>query len=462
MREIFRRDREPTREELIYDQAGMIYRAWHIAEGRTRDILDFNLTEPTALERQASTVITGKPNRSTRNSLVLALEAVSESFDAHDPSRENELHDWNFAKAQVKASAWFARRLRGDNLDPLEYIENTTGLKAEPISQDLIDSIHDEVSRRAAEDLNLAFINDKVLLGFKYDHGLTNAAAAAALEARSERTLQAIRRFLRENLDVSYRTSQENVDAYWSAWSGTDPEGSRDFLLRQNFNTGQQRVWTPGRAEELGIHEPQHLARMAKRKSLIRDKKLNSFFGLTTVHGPEPAVEEGLAQTLAYFVSEPTTDRKPPIPLFETLSPEGKFWITATLLKTMAYANAHLMLNNPNGYNKEEVVEYIQSNVPWESMDDIEQQIKWRTENPLNQVYLFTYGKGAEMFLHYARALNERGKRILLQNIYLRPYTPAQTESLFQRISNNSSNLAKDQETPKTPSIPLTPDASFA
>lgn len=425
-----RKEKAPTREEEIYFQASALYRAWHLAEGRNRDIIDFDLQEEDQRIRQerqiSEEVLAGRPNRATRNAIVTVLNAQLERFTRHQPV-QSEKHNWDFATQQTKASLWFAKRLRGDTLDPFEYIENTTGLKPEYIPEQTLKDQKD-TTLELLKALGVVEPSEATMLGLRQDLQINPEKAQEELITYTEQAIREIKSFLREDFKVDCDFEAVNLNEYYWVWIASR-KGSSGFTLRQNFGGG--KIWTPGKALEMGWHEGgQHASRMAKRQEQIRNDKLNDFFGLTTVHGPEAVVEEGLAQTLTYFIPG----------AYETLTPEGKFQVNATILRNMAYSNAHLMVNSPNGYDINDVIEYIREFVPWEARSDIEQQVEWRTKRPLHQVYLWTYGIGAMRHLEYARQLSDQGKRAYLQNIFPKPYTPSQeqdlVDSLLQRPEN--------------------------
>jgi hypothetical protein len=203
--------------------------------------------------------------------------------------------------------------------------------------------------------------------------------------------------------------------------------------LQQNFHEGRKKIWTPGQTEELGSHEVAgHFGRMAIRKDLIRRRKLHPFFGLTTVHGPEAAVDEGLAQTLPFFVPR----------AYEALSTEGKFQVEATILRNLVYGNVHIMANDPQAPSLTQMIKYVQYYIPWETSEQIEEEIRDRTKDPLLQVYRYSYTVGARIFSVIAENLNDRGKKEFLRSIYSRPYTIQQVAELFQRLSADRKNTA--------------------
>lgn len=433
-----KRERDLSPEEQLYAQASAFYRAWHLAEGRTRDVIDFDLREQDPLTRQQrqmeEKVISGRPNLNTRNSIVTTLEALSERADSARPRSESGQHDLDFAKAQILASLWFAKKRRGDNLSPLEYIEHTSGLKPEMISEDALRE-QKRITLELLKDKELGIQeepSERTMLGLRQDLQINPQSAQEDLKTYTDQAIGRIRAFLGRGFKSEYSIQPVNENAFYWVWADSNREG-QGFLLRQNF--GPRKIWTPGKAQELGWHEGgEHISRMANRLEQIREGKLNKFFEITTTHGPESLVEEGLAQTLVFFIPG----------AYDSLSPEGKFQVNATILRNMAYSNVHLMVNNPSGYDKDKVVRYLLGYVPWEQPEDIEQQIEWRKKDPLLQTYLWTYGMGASLHLDYAAALDDQGKRSYLTNLHRRPYTPSQEQALVRSLTQKPDRFMSD------------------
>ena len=243
-----------------------------------------------------------------------------------------------------------------------------------------------------------------------------------------EGSLSKVGLFIGEQFTFYFDITSVNEDAYYYAWAHTNRRSGR-FEILQNFSKRRRKVWTRGKAQELSWHEgAAHLGRMAKRKSLISTGELHEYFGLTSVIGGEPIVDEGIGLTIPYYVPNPN------------LSKEGKFQVDSSILKHMVYANVHLMANSPEVYKVRDVVDYIQDFLPWESKEDIMKQISDRTENPLLQAYLYAYGIGAKRHLEYAEKLSPTGKRLFLQSIYTRPYTPHQEQQLVEKLLEDPKN----------------------
>lgn len=433
---LFRREQQVGPESRLYGDALALYHAWHVAEGRNRSIIDFDLTQPQPFIVHMSELTLASPSRAERDRIVEKLTSLHAEASQVPQDQVRHPHYWEFFRAQVEASLWFARRLRGDELDPMAYIEKTMGVKPELIPEETLKE-QKNIVLDLLRELGISDPGEKAINAFKKDRQINPEVALEDLRRSSDRAILRVGAFLGESIEVRYRVVPENVNQYWWVWVATNPETSRDpqapdFLMTQNFFKASQRIWTNGKAEEMGPHEGgQHLRRMAKRKALIKDGKMDPIFGLTTVHGPEQVVEEGLAQTLVLFLPG----------FYESLSTEGKFQVRATILRNMVYGNLHLRVNHP-GYNPDEVIEYVHHYLPWEPQEEITRQIEWRTKRPLYQTYLWAYGEGARRHLKYATLLNERGRKVFLQNIFSRPYTPEQEKTLVECILGDPRNRA--------------------
>lgn len=431
----FRRgkDREPSvSERRVYLHAKNTMLAWNLNEGRLREIIDFNLNATGRQEsffNVAAKIKISGPRIDERQRTITTLQDVAASLSTIPEISISDRHTIDFAKAQVAASINFARRLRGEKLPLRASIEtaNDVDLEQEVVPDEILEQRKDLVLKLAAV-MGLEHLDQLTLDGFRKDHQLNNEEAKDALEEAGNRASALLEAFLRTSFVYPSPIQQESSpEAYWSAWSDTDPKTGQ-FRMRQNL---ANRIWTQGRAEELGFHEKHHIHRMGKRKDALQARKLDRLFGLTTVHGPEAAVEEGLAQTITLFIPG----------AYESLSPEGKFQVQSTLLRQMVYSNVSIKLATGEPSDPAEIAAYVQKFVPWETKKDIDQQITWRTNDRLNEVYLPSYGFGARHFLIYESCLSEAGKREFLNQVFARPYTLKQTDALFKSLMQKQQNI---------------------
>lgn len=432
------KDKEPSPEQDLYDQAFQTYKAWHVREGKNRNVIDFDLTPRwyeeslTNFLRSISRFTADSPTRYERSIIVNDLADLLKKTESMPSFSPQSSHNLEFCHDQIEASLYYARKRRGDSVDNNLYIEKTTGTKLE-LTPEKILLDRREIVLGLASRLGIQEPTEQALLGFNQDHELEPDEAQKMLREQCDLAKSRVEKFLGEGINFKYSIVAKNVDDYWRVWAYTDPE-TQLFILSQNFFRTPYRIWTPGKIEELAPHEMgEHLIRMAKRKALVERKQLHPFFGLTTIHGPEPFIDEGLAQTLVFFLPG----------AYEALSVEGKFQVQTTLLRSMVYSNVHVMVNQPEGSDTQEVIDYVRKFIPWEPEEWIENEIKRRSQNPLYQVYLYTYGIGARRHLQYSEILSERGKKVFLQSIYARPYTPRQEERLVANIITDPQNTVR-------------------
>src|SRR3990167_1341254 len=413
------KDGEPSdMERRVYQLGRNIMIGWHILEGRSRDIIDFDLNAKGRKESFMSVATAMKvsgPSIADRAQVVEVLKRLAADFKAIPTDKIANQHNFDLAQAQIKASTAFARRLRGERLDPIRYMEDASGLE---MSEEVVPEETLETQTKTvltfAQAMGIPELDERSLDGFRNDRQLNDVESKTALEAAVKKSTAQLEKFLGQDFDYPAPIKQEVKDAPYSAWAYTDPT-TAEFSIRENLFG---RIWTPGRAEEMGSHEGTHVNRMGKRKDQIRTGNLDRFFGLTTVHGPESAVEEGLAQTITFFIPG----------AFESLSPEGQFQVQSYILKQMVLSNVSIMLNCGEGADAKTVSEYIYRFLPWESQAEIDRQIIWRTDHKLNQIYLPQYGFGAAHFMRYAANLNDAGKKEFLRQLFSKPYTLKQTD----------------------------------
>ena len=428
--DLFSPEERRLTEDELYDTALDVYRIWHAVLGRHRDIIDFDLREgPESGESLASKMIIGSPNPKERSMHVTVLGRLLEQFKKHTPRNPERSHNWQFGNAQVEASYWYAKKQAGYKIDTFEFIEMTQTFEPEFFPESLLETLSERLLTHASE---LTGSSDPAAMEkWREANSLSRDGATDLFRDKVAIASRRIQNFTGLYSDSDFKVESVDENEYWWVWANTDERGR--FLLRQNFSQERNKIWTAGKAEELGWHEAYHKERMARRRELIRRGKLHPFFGLTTVHGPEAAVDEGLGQTLVYFVPG----------AYDSLSPEGKVRVDESILRSMVYGNVHLRVNDPReNLSSGQVARYVRGYIPWEPKKIIEEEVKDRTTDPLLQTYRYAYALGVRMMLSYAANLNDRGKREFLKNIFERPYTLPQVNSLFNRLVTNKKYTA--------------------
>ena len=416
----------------LYHEASSILKVWYVIQGNARDVIDFDLAGITS-SKEVMILTQALRNEPYKYQKTVIIDALTELHDAAlDLSvPEKDRHNLDFACAQINASLWYARKLRGDDLDNLDYIRNSQGVE-EPkeVSPEIIDYQIGQVEKARSE----AGITTDTIVDFqdwRKIHEIDQEEAQKELTDAITSAFEKRSKFLGYKGAPPFGVKPVYVNAYYYVWIDTDKK-TGSFTMQQNFGDIERpKVWTSGKTEELGWHEGgQHLSRMARRQQLI-GRELPAFFGLTTVHGPEQIIEEGLGQTITLLVPG----------AYDSLSPEGKFHVQNTILRSLVYGNAHLRINTDPDFSKGDFIKYVTKHLPWEPIDEIEEQIIERTKNPLKQAYLWAYAEGAKVFLVLNNILSGRGAKTLLKELDSKPFISSQLLSLANRLMKDRKNV---------------------
>lgn len=421
----FRRKELPQPVKSIYTEARETYRAWNSVEGGDSAIIDYNLSGSTSHERKSKQYAHTTPRR-TR--IEEDLNKVAEAMGSIAPPEE-EKHNWNFLRAQLLASQAYLQRLRSKNIPLKDYIEKTMQVTFEALPEGILESLRDgsEGLLEKARILGISPLDQQGLNRFRLERAIPREEAVQRLISNGREARGRVGRFIGETFTFNFEVIPVDKPEYWWVWADTDLVTGA-FRFQQNFSGQRAKTWTEGKTEELGAHEVAvHHARMDLRRRQIQRGELSKVFGMTTVHGPEAVVEEGLGLTIAHFVPG----------MYESFSPEGQFQVDASILRALAYGNLHFKLSENPAMKTKAAIDYIRNYIPWESKDEIERQMHERIEDPLLSTYLYAYSAGAIRFLAYTKTLSPDGRRNFLREIYCKPYTIKQAHQLYETLINN-------------------------
>lgn len=445
----FLRKEAESPEKEIFDAALSIYRAWNWRTGGA--VVDFDLTAgPGDFEKVLTSIWESSPiplKRSEWSQVISRLEQLLGPLKEARQGHHKDSHHLDFAIARIEASTEFSRRQRGDKLIPFGYMEKTNGVNIEPTQESELE-VRSVNLLEFAREAKIPTADEKSMLEWRQENRVDSdrKTAQQLFRMAAQDALVKIGQFLDDPVDLQYKILSVESPKYYYVWARTDYQ-TQDFVLEQNFHT-ESKIWTPGKTEELGIHEIEHLRRMNEWRKQIEAGKIHPFIGLTTVHGPEAAVEEGHAVTLPHLVPG----------LYESLSPEGKFEVDASILRCLVWGNAHIMLNSEEPPDKNKITEYVRQYMPWESEKEINRQIRWRTRDKLFQAYLYSYAVGTRIFLEIIDTLDEKQRRQLLKDLSEKAYTPAQlvdrVSELMGKNKKSKENLEHQKPALTTPSIP--------
>src|SRR3989344_4272402 len=439
----FRKEKGPSPEQELFERTLKGYRAWNVREKGS--IIDFDLTAGPDDFEEVTRGFSHEATPEDRSFMVSFLGRLLERIDETLPgSKENHPH-LEFMRARVEASLWFAMRLMGEEMDPLIYLEKTNGVRIEPaVEKTLLIPLRDKLFAMANQN-GIPIQDPETYLAWRLEKQKGPNTTWDLVVDAIDKSLVAIGEFIDEPCQLGYEVNQVDEEKYYYAWSRTNYQ-TQVFTLDLNFN--ETKIWTPGKSEELGVHEGgEHLRRMNEWRQQIRKGKMPAVIGQTVVHGPEAVVEEGLALTIAHYVPK----------IYQDLSAEGQFQVDASILRHMVYGNVSIMLNrSPKRPPIKRATQYIHKFIPWEPQSEIDLQIEWRTKDPTYQAYLPAYAFGARMFLEIIENLNERGRKQLLKDLSLKPYTPEQLMNRVAELKNGKKNRNEGQTGAGSPSIAQT------
>lgn len=436
----FFRKEGPSPEQEIYGSTLNAYRAWNVREKGS--IIDFDLTAGPDDFEEVSRGFSQDATLEDRSHMVGVLGRLLSRVQVALPmSKENNYHFLKFLEARLEASLWFAMRLRGEELDGLVYIEKTNGVRPEQTGVNTLLPLRERIFKLAKQE-EIPIYEPKAFSSWRKTHRLDPQSTKEKVREAVEKSLVAVSEFTGDDSHLGYEINGVNENKYYYAWARTNYE-TLVFALDLNFH--KTKIWTPGKAEELGSHEGgQHLRRMNDWREQIRKGKMPSVIGQTVVHAPESVVEEGLAVTLPHFVPK----------IYDQMSPEGKLQVDMSILKCLVYGNVSIMLNGKERPSLKKIVEYVHEYMPWETKNEIERQIKWRTEDETFQAYLPSYGFGVRIFLEIIETLSERGRKQLLRDLSQKPYTPEQLTKRVAELKNGKKNRTeKSNNTLTAPSV---------
>jgi len=402
-------------------------REWHKAEGASREIIDFDLApnfDPQSYEI-GKRINLAPPSKAEIQEFARVLGDFSLEVEKLIPANKEEELQLEFLQAKLTASQLYCLRRLNWQLNPLQYIEYTMGIRPQEIPEEVLITQQQKVFD-LYKSIGLSTFNASSIKEFDLARTIDSSLIAEQLQRFGSRAVNAVAGFLGQKINFDYEIVNVQVDDYWLNWADGD---QKKFRLRVNTHPRHRSRWNKGKVEVMAVHEiGAHFAQMAVWKENIEKGRLFPVLGLTATHGPEQVTSEGIAQTLPYFV-----------PKIE-LSDEAKLELELTGLRAMVYNNVHVMVNS-GSVPLPTVVQYVRRFLPTESNNEIRKQVKDRTYSPLKQTYLYAYGIG--FFLHqlYADHLSIEGKRQLLRFIYNQPTTPKQEYQFFIKLLGKTDSV---------------------
>ena len=210
--------------------------------------------------------------------------------------------------------------------------------------------------------------------------------------------------------DAPYELTVEkvSVDAYWAYW--LDGAGSK-VRLRLNMPNA---TFTKVQARQFALHEVlgHGLQGAAISSHATEDVP---WVRLSSVHGPQQVLLEGLAQAMPLFIA-----------------PEDQALTTRVRVDhfvQLVRGELQLLLNT--GVPIEECARHARSRVPWWSDSQIASMLTDRSTDPLLRTYMWAYVAGIDWFTNLADTASDAVIRQVLREAYRAPLTPTDLEALW-------------------------------
>lgn len=353
--------------------------AWHQLEQQldAPEIIDFNL-----LEADQSPV-----EFENRYQVYQALLNLLKTVD-----------DDKFRK-KVTAHLYYLRALMGQQIPFAEYIENTQHIPVKYFDEDYLDAARRELIS-ALTPLKINY-GDSIYDDLEaVDEVIPNESLEAFFKEQFAKNRGYLEAALNRPVDYKLRIEMTSVDAYWSNW--VDGWGD-NFRLRINTFAGN---YTRARSIQLVYHELlAHCAQMAIWKEQIDQGQMSKIWGLTTVHGPEQFLFEGLAQTLPLFLENEVT--RDPVLIAQ---------IYFARYSKLVWNNLHIKINS--GESLEDCLTYATERLPWLKQQRILSGLESRSNHILFRSYLYVYPSSMDFFLELAYYKSSKGNHNLFEPLY--------------------------------------------
>ncbi|WP_227999085.1 hypothetical protein [Nocardia australiensis] len=308
---------------------------------------------------------------------------------------------------RIKADLAYLRALMGERPALDDYVRATQGCPAAGWPADYVIA-KGEIARQCVEGRGVRWGESTAVDLAEAEGPIDAAAAPDAIREAATDYESAVRRAT--GTDAAYELTIEkvDVDAYWGYW--LDGAGQR-VRLRLNMRNAS---YTKTQARQFALHEVlSHGLQSASIAAHCVSEGV-PWVRLSSVHGPQQVLLEGLAQTMPLFVARDD----------EALVTRVRIDHYLHLVR----AELHIALNA--GTSVEECARHARSRVPWWKDSQIAGLLADRSTDPQLRTYMWAYAAGIDWFTNLADS-EASPIRQVLQAGYRAPLTPTDLEELW-------------------------------
>lgn len=431
-----------TREQLkrLSEKVAVpLIRAFNIAEGKNRKTVDYDVAVPdvnqestdlisdlaegrSSVSEIIAHVVINPPTREEWRRRAVLFDELRSRFEKVAQGR-----DGNLALQQettvviLNALAAFCSTRGGEDINTLDLIEITQGIKPELVPESIIKAQTEKLQKFLKEKFEVEYTREAL-----EEFRKTNLEPQFVEKMREDEKefYKRISSAIGKQIDPDVLIDEDNEDDYWVLWS---TGRGRKYKTTINTNKKHDSKKTKGRAEIVRDHERMHHGQAYRWRERIEDADLLPSLGVTSIVTPVQVTLEGIAQTIPYYLPE----------IYESMSPLGRAELELEGLRQLLYNNVHILVNSSD-VTDEQVIAYFHQYYPAEPEDEIKRQIKDRRDDPFKRSYLYSYTAGYRLFKWFSDNLNETGKKAMLRFIFEQPTTPKQVYTYFALLMSDS------------------------
>jgi hypothetical protein len=307
---------------------------------------------------------------------------------------------------RIGADLAYLRALMGERQDLDSYVRATQGCPAAGWPAEYV-TAKGELARQCVDARGVRWGSTTAADLAETEGKIDAQAAPDVIRQAAEEYEPAVRQATGADAPYELTIEKTVVDAYWAYW--LDGAGQR-VRLRLNMRNAS---FTKVQARQFALHEVLGHGLQGASISAHCATEDVPWVRLSSVHGPQQVLLEGLAQAFPLFVA-----------------PDDEALITRVRVDHYIHlvrSELHLMINARSSV--EDCTAHARSRVPWWSNTQIAGMLTDRSTDPLLRTYMWAYSAGIDWFTNLAGA-DEATIRRVLHASYCAPLTPAELEAL--------------------------------
>ncbi|WP_327110501.1 hypothetical protein OHB12_22255 [Nocardia sp. NBC_01730] len=308
---------------------------------------------------------------------------------------------------RITADLAYLRALMGERPPLDDYIRATQGCPAAGWPPDYV-TAKGEVARHCVESLGIRWGKHTTADLAAAEGPIDAADAPDAIRQAALEHEQSVRLATGSTAVYDLTIESTDADAYWAYW--LDGAGSQ-VRLRLNMRNAS---YTKVQARQFALHEVLgHGLQSASIAARCATEDV-PWVRLSSVHGPQQVLLEGLAQAMPLFVAcddEPLVTR-----------------VRIDHYTQLVRSEIHIALNS--GKPIEECADHARSRVPWWTESQIAGLLTDRSADALLRTYMWSYVAGIDWFTALAEAGGPTIRKVL-KSAYRAPLVPADLEKLW-------------------------------